>query len=326
MNAAAPLELSFDGWRAAAREYLALGVPPHEAIFAATGKEPLLPGIAVDRAAGRERRRPPARVPAGLVALGRTVACHSSPARWGLLYRGLWRIACGERSLLGNPVDEDVFRLRSMAHEVEKDVHRIRALVRFRALPETAGERYVAFHRPDHFTLPLAAPFFARRFASMRWSILTPHASAHWDGGELELGPGVAAAPSGSDELEVLWRAYYASSCNPARLSPALLRSHLPERFRSALPEGSEIASLLRAGRDVASSRSNQRAARSASSGHRESPPPEAPASGVDGGAGGEGLRFTARSAAVGTVRAPSLARSVAARGQRILPHRGQRQ
>ena len=74
------------------------------------------------------------------------------------------------------------------------------------------GEQFVAWHRPDHFILPLVAPFFADRFATMRWTILTPDASVAWDLKQLSYGPGVPAsqAPQG-DDLEAFWKTYYAS-------------------------------------------------------------------------------------------------------------------
>ena len=50
----------------------------------------------------------------------------------------------------------------------------------------------------------------------MRWSILTPELSIHWDGRRLSEGPGAtrADAPSG-DPLEETWRTYYAEHLQP---------------------------------------------------------------------------------------------------------------
>ena len=50
----------------------------------------------------------------------------------------------------------------------------------------------------------------------MRWSILTPELSIHWDGETLTEGPGAtrADAPDG-DPLEEMWKTYYASIFNP---------------------------------------------------------------------------------------------------------------
>jgi DNA polymerase len=81
----------------------------------------------------------------------------------------------------------------------------------------------------------------------MPWSILTPDRSVCWDTRELTYGPGVprSHAPQ-DDELEDLWRAYYASTFNPARTNPDLLRVHMPERRWSTLPEAQVICDLVR--------------------------------------------------------------------------------
>ena len=44
-------------------------------------------------------------------------------------------------------------------------------LLRFKKVTDAEGERYVAWYKPDHKAIRLAAPFFAARFAGMRWSI-----------------------------------------------------------------------------------------------------------------------------------------------------------
>ena len=109
-------------------------------------------------------------------------------------------------------------------------------------------EHFVAWYRPDHRILPLAAPFFADRFAVMHWSILTPDASVTWDPSakQLHFGPGLPrdAAPA-EDELEGLWRSYYSSIYNPARLNPTAMRSEMPVRYWSNLPELTALPTLI---------------------------------------------------------------------------------
>ncbi len=241
---------SFEGWRAAARALLARGVPPGEVSFTAGGQLGLLPpaepGGAAAPADGGALR-----VPAEFLATARQVACHRDPARWDRLYRVLWRAAHDGGRTFQDAADEDVLALSRMAEAVHRDVERLRALVRFRRLEvEAGGEWYVAFHRPLHDTLRLAAPSFARRFASLRWSILTPDGSASWDGRALAFGPGAARDPGLRDDAEILWRAYYASAFDPARANPRLLRAHLPRRHWETLPEARDIAELLRGTRD----------------------------------------------------------------------------
>ena len=62
-----------------------------------------------------------------------------------------------------------------MARAVRRDIHKMRAFLRFReAVDEDGGRRFVAWFEPDHHILRANAGFFVRRFAAMRWSILTP--------------------------------------------------------------------------------------------------------------------------------------------------------
>ncbi|ADW68861.1 UdgX family uracil-DNA binding protein [Granulicella tundricola] len=114
--------------------------------------------------------------------------------------------------------------------------------------PDADCEHFIAWYQPDHRILPLAAPFFAERFAIMHWTILTPDASAVWDPitKQLTFAPGVPreSAPA-EDELEGLWRSYYASIFNPARLNPAAMKSEMPVRYWKNLPELTLLPTLI---------------------------------------------------------------------------------
>jgi DNA polymerase len=129
-----------------------------------------------------------------------------------------------------------------MQKQINHDKHRMKAFVRFRQV----DDRYVAWHRPDHFIVDDMAPWFAERFGAMKWSILTPDRSAHWDCQTLTFGPGVSASDApAEDDLEELWRAYYASTFNPARVNEKLLRTHVPGRHWATMPETSIIPGLV---------------------------------------------------------------------------------
>lgn len=260
---------SFEGWREVARGLLARGCPPEDVAF--TEEEQL--GLLVD-GAGELPPRSGARlvrVPAAFLWLARRVACHREPSRWDRLYRVLWRAAHEGGRMLEDPSDLEVVALERMATAVRRDVERLRALVRFRRIAlDGSDEWYVAFHRPQHRTLRLAAPFFARRFAPLRWSIVTPEASAHWDRRTLSFGPGAARDPGADDGAEDLWRAYYAATFNPARVNHRLLRAHLPRRHWETLPEGRDIADLVRGARPRVD---GMRASRSATPAHEGSSP-----------------------------------------------------
>ncbi len=115
-------------------------------------------------------------------------------------------------------------------------------------IPDDQCEHFIAWYQPDHRILALAAPFFAERFAIMRWTILTPDASVSWDpvGKSLNFAPGVPRerAPA-EDELESLWRTYYASIYNPARLNPQAMKSEMPVRYWKNLPEIAMLPTLI---------------------------------------------------------------------------------
>ncbi|WP_426955996.1 UdgX family uracil-DNA binding protein [Muricoccus radiodurans] len=112
--------------------------------------------------------------------------------------------------------------------------------------PPDAASRFVAWYEPDHHILRAEAGFFARRFAALRWSILTPELSAHWDGVEVRFGPGArrADAPA-EDAAEALWRTYFGAIFNPARLKPEAMRAEMPKKFWRNLPEARDIPRLI---------------------------------------------------------------------------------
>ena len=79
-----------------------------------------------------------------------------------------------------------------MAKAVRRDEHKMHAFVRFREIGREQKSHFVAWFEPEHHIVELAAPFFARRFADMPWSILTPDVCAHWDGHAVSITPGVS--------------------------------------------------------------------------------------------------------------------------------------
>ena len=195
---------------------------------------------------------PTFRVPARYLQLAERAALYRSEDRFALLYRVLFRLAHGEPRLLDDALDPDVRELVRRADSVRHDEHRMHAFVRFRRVAQVAGEEageplYVAWYRPEHAIVRLAAPFFQRRFASMHWSILTPDESVSWDGEQLQYGPGAAraAAPS-EDELEELFRTYYRATFNPARANLRLFRHHVPAGFQHGMPELTVLSELAK--------------------------------------------------------------------------------
>ena len=149
-----------------------------------------------------------------------------------------------------------------MQKAVTRDVHKMKAFVRFRRVESSDdSENYIAWHRPDHRIVRLAAPFFARRFKGMNWTILTPDESVTWDQNDLHYGPGVPASEAPDDDvLEELWKTYYASIFNPARVKVATMKREMPVRHWPTLPEAELIEELLQ--QAPATSRRNDRAKR----------------------------------------------------------------
>ncbi len=241
------------GWREAARALLAAETPPHDVLWSGEGEAPLLDGLeeAPTRASGddpEDAHGQARRVPRALLELVEAAACFRDPERWALFYRLVWRVTHGERHLLQVASDPDVHRLLRMEKAVRREIHKMHAFVRFRAV-RAEGEAepcYVAWFEPEHPVVERATPFFAQRFAAMRWSILTPERCAHWDGEALAFTPGLprSAAPD-ADELEELWRTYYAHTFNPARLRPSAMRAEMPKRYWRNLPEAALIPELV---------------------------------------------------------------------------------
>ncbi len=247
-------EADFAGWRTQARRLLTMGQPPEAVLWRAEAAPPDLLAAAEPAAEASGVQTPaagpPLHVPRRFVETARTVICHRDRERFALLYAVLWRIARdGERHLLDAAADPQVRRLEAMSQAVRRDIHKMKAFVRFREVAGEAGETvYVAWFEPDHHILAATAPFFAERFASMRWSILTPEASAHWDLASLSFGPGAGKRDVPTDDaLEDYWRTYYASIFNPARLNTAAMKAQMPVKYWKNLPEAALIRPLANA-------------------------------------------------------------------------------
>ncbi len=242
---AGPVDLA--GWRAAARGLLAQGARPDAVAWRVGGEVDLFAALAPEAAAPQVMSDTPAfRVPRAFLELAELVVCHADEARFALLYRLLWRLR-DDRELLARSTDDDVFRANAMAKTIRRERHKMEAFVRFREIADEVGPLYVAWFEPEHHIVELTAPFFMRRFASMRWSILTPQVSAHWNMQDLRFGPGAAQADAPeSDRLEGHWLTYYASIFNPARLKISAMKSEMPMRYWKNLPESVLIAPLVR--------------------------------------------------------------------------------
>ncbi|MEZ5656495.1 MAG: UdgX family uracil-DNA binding protein [Sphingobium sp.] len=234
----------FEAWRDHARSLLRARIPPGQVIW----NEPGQYGDLLASASGAtfSEKRIHITVSRDFLELGEKVICHNDSARFALLYRLLWRHQQHPR-LLQDVADADVRRAQAMAKEVRRDIHKMRAFVRFRLVEEGKGEeRYVAWFEPEHHIIRANVRFFVDRFANMRWSILTPDLSIHWDGALLSETAGATArdAPQG-DPVEDMWTRYYASIFNPARVKVGAMLKEMPRRYWKNMPETAIVPSLI---------------------------------------------------------------------------------
>ena len=197
------------------------------------------------------QRTTPVSVPSGFLALCQSVILHSDPQRFGLLYRLLWRLV-HEPGLRHDPLDADRVQAALLAQAVRRDMHKMKAFVRFRPLQDetfrsqpVGGPLHVAWFEPEHHVVEAITPFFARRFTQMRWAILTPERSVAWDGARACFGPGAQRhdAPP-ADAGEMLWLTYYQHIFNPARLKLKMMQKEMPRRYWHNLPEAQLISAL----------------------------------------------------------------------------------
>ena len=235
-------ETDFEGWRTAARAFRRAGVAPERAAFrVGEGGDGLFDESLPAPGPGSR----PFTVPKAFVDVASDVILHRSDDRLDLLYRLLWRLG-GEPDLMKVVTDIDVAEALQRAKNVSRASHKMKAFVRFRQVMDDTGEQWIAWFEPAHRVLERTAPFFVRRFTTMRWSILTPDGSASWDGEQLTFGPPATRdmAPS-EDEIEEFWKTYYASTFNPARLKTKAMQGEMPRRYWKNLPEAALIPELV---------------------------------------------------------------------------------
>lgn len=174
------------------------------------------------------------------------VSAFRDDSTWDLLYRIAWRILHEQKQLLKIPLDSDIQELESRYRLVMRDVHKMKAFVRFKEIKQENKVVYMAWHRPDHRIVRLAAPFFKDRFNGMNWVIMTEDETMSWDQTELTFSEGIPAHKAlMEDSSEDLWLTYYRSIFNPARIKIGAMKKELPVRHWKTLPETELITSLI---------------------------------------------------------------------------------
>jgi DNA polymerase len=231
----------FDGWRDSVRFLVAAGVAPDQVVWQIGDT----PGDLFAEGESATTGQASFSVPRPFIDLARSAALHRDPERFAMLHTLLVRLFA-RPGLMDDQADPLVRKLERMASEVRRDKHKMHAFVRFRETGDAGGTRFVAWFEPDHYIVRANAGFFVDRFASMRWSILTPDVSIHWDGQTLAEAPGAARvdAPDG-DPVEAIWKTYYASIFNPARIKIGSMLKEMPRRYWKNMPETALVPELI---------------------------------------------------------------------------------
>lgn len=223
-------ETDFDGWRKAARALVLHQVAPADVTWGVQGQTeripsglseaPSLPPIEIENTFS---------VPANFIELARTTILHRDGERFALLYRLLWRLR-SDHDLLETRTDPDVALAAAMTSSVHRDVQRMRDVIRFREIGREHKAHYAAWFVPEHHIVEFAAPFFARRYADMPWSILTPDICAHWDGHAISFTPGISQTETPApNRLEETWRRHFRPDQPVAPEAPGKRRRNLSE-------------------------------------------------------------------------------------------------
>jgi len=208
-----PTDIS--GFRMEARNLLAHQVPPEAVTWTAPSEADSSPVASDPGEASRPRgamRAASSIVPASFVRLCEYVVQHRDPDRFALLYRLLWRLV-HEPELRHNPTDPDVARAQHMAHAVRRDIHKLKANLQFRAVPDPAhGDDpiHMAWCEPAHHVIETVAPWLAKRYAGLRWALLTPDRAVYCDRQQLRYAA-AGGVPLMSSSTDAEWLARWKS-------------------------------------------------------------------------------------------------------------------
>jgi DNA polymerase len=231
--------LTFQAWRDLARPLLLARIAPDVAARSIESAEiaPSAPSATFS-------------LPARLMKILQNISCIRAPGKYEFMYRLAWRALYENSKLLEDEADADVRRAMQMDAAIRRDVHKMHAFVRFRQVSSEAAETtFFAWFEPEHQILRQGSVFFVKRFPNMRWTIATPDGTAIWDRSSLEfLEVPAHDAKHARDSHEELWRVYYRSICNAARINSSAMQREMPQKYWKNLPEAAEIGRLLHDG------------------------------------------------------------------------------
>ncbi len=213
-------ETDWTGWRTATRSLVLAGVEPAAVVWTVGGSPSGFPRSSGSFAVSRS-----------LVTLAEQAIQAREPERFGVLYSLVWRAHAGE-PVLDHPDDPDMRLARRLALAVRADAHRMRTHLRF--LP--MGDRLLGWYAPTHYVLEANAQCIARRFPAEPFSVITPDASAHWDGSTLRFGAGLARAVD-DDTLRAWWEAHEAAILADSRAGTSVPEAEVLDEAPRPLDE-----------------------------------------------------------------------------------------
>jgi len=234
---------TFERWRDAARDLAAHGVAQDQVTWAMEGDAASL----FDAPDAPLTGDPLAiTVPKTFPPLAKQLCASRAPGAFDLAYRLLLRVS-SRPGLLSNRADEDVQRAEELTKNIRRDMHKMKAFVRFREVSRPGANRrqFVSWFEPDHRIEELIAGFFARRFGDMDWVIVTPEVTTRFEAGKITHEAVETTRLELSDETEELWKTYYANIFNPARLKIKAMQSEMPKKYWKNLPEAALIPDLI---------------------------------------------------------------------------------
>ena len=136
--------------------------------------------------------------------------------------------------------DERVRLIQRLAKKVTFERHRFLGLLRFRSIGDNI---YYASIKPDHFILPILAPFFVERFADQRWIIhdrrremAAVYDLRAWTITERAAADLPAVSPQ-EDSTQKLWQCFFDSIAVRERLNLALQQKFIPKKYWQDLTE-----------------------------------------------------------------------------------------
>lgn len=237
---------NFTQWRNLSRNLLIKGITPDQVNWASHTQQTLVFG---EPAVKTKKTNKHIYISKKFLQLAEAAACHKNPLRWSLLYSVAWRLTYQNPRLLTLETDPEVYQIKKMRQAVHRDVHKMKAFVRFKKIPvstELENEYFVAWFQPSHHIIEYGIDFFVRRFANMNWSILSPDKCAHWLNKELSFTAGIESFNTDEDLTEKLWLEYYKNIFNPARLKEQAMQNEMPKKYWKNLPEAALIPDLIR--------------------------------------------------------------------------------